>query len=170
VMSTGVNCGQVRGPVHFAFSTSIDPIVSLEQSVTRMAVTTEKEAQSQSGDNRTMGRKTIVPYALYRGHGFISPQLAAQTGFTTEDLELLKQSLAMMFEHDRSAARGQMSPQRCIAFRHESPLGNAPAHRLFERIKIVRKDDNKPPRAFNDYEVIIDTSNLPSGITVEEWV
>jgi CRISPR-associated protein Csd2 len=135
-----------------------------------MAVTTEKEAESQSGDNRTMGRKTILPYALYRGHGFISPQLAAQTGFTTDDLALLKQSLAMMFEHDRSAARGQMAAQKCIAFRHESPLGNAPAHRLFERIKIVRKDDNKPPRAFSDYEVAIDTSTLPSGITVEEWV
>jgi len=170
VTSTGVNCGQVRGPVQLAFATSINPIVSLEQSLTRMAVTTEKESASQGGDNRTMGRKTIVPYALYRGHGFISPQLAAQTGFSEADLQLLKQSLAMMFEHDRSAARGMMAPQACIAFRHDSALGNAPAHKLFERIKVAKKDEGKPARAFSDYEVIVDEANLPNGITIERWV
>ncbi len=170
VMSTGVNCGQVRGPVQFAFATSVDPISTLEQSVTRMAVTTQKEADSQGGDNRTMGRKTIVPYALYRAHGFISPQLAAQTGFTEDDLALLKQSLAMMFEHDRSAARGQMASQLCIAFRHDSPLGNAPAHKLFERITIERKDAGKPSRSFADYQVTVDEANLPAGVTVEHWV
>lgn len=170
VMSTEVNCGQVRGPVQFAFATSAEPITALEQSVTRMAVTTTKEAEGQSGGNRTMGRKTIVPYALYRGHGFISPQLAAQTGFTEADLALLKQALAMMFEHDRSAARGQMSAQACIAFRHDTPLGNAPAHKLFERVKIVRKDASKPSRAYSDYEVTVDEAGLPAGITVERWV
>jgi CRISPR-associated protein Csd2 len=170
VMSTSVNCGQVRGPVQFAFATSVDPIVPLEQSVTRMAVTTEKEAQSQGGDNRTMGRKTIIPYALYRGHGFISPQLAAQTGFSEEDLDLLKQSLGMMFDHDRSAARGMMAPRACIAFRHDSPLGNAPAHRLFERITIKRTDESQPAREFGHYSVRVDESNLPAGITVERWV
>lgn len=170
VMSTGVNCGQVRGPVQIAFAASAEPITALEQSVTRMAVTTQKEADSQGGDNRTMGRKSIVPYALYRAHGFISPQLAAQTGFSDEDLALLKQSLNMMFEHDRSAARGQMSAQKCIAFRHDNALGNAPAHKLFERVRIVRKDDSKPSRAFSDYEVTVDESNLPPGISVEHWV
>lgn len=170
VMSTGVNCGQVRGPVQLAFATSTDPITMLEQSVTRMAVTTQKEADAQDGDNRTMGRKTIIPYALFRAHGFISPQLAAQTGFTEGDLALLKQSLAMMFEHDRSAARGQMAPQKCIAFRHESPLGNAPAHKLFERVCIAKKDAGKPARAFADYDVTVDEAKLPAGVTVEHWV
>ncbi len=170
VMSTDVNCGQVRGPVQFAFATSADPIVPLEQSVTRMAVTTEKEAESQSGDNRTMGRKSIVPYALYRAHGFVSPQLASQTGFSEEDLSLLKQSLAMMFEHDRSAARGQMAAQACIAFRHESALGNAPAHKLFERVTVTKKDAGKPARSIGDYDIEIDESGLPSGVTVERWV
>jgi CRISPR-associated protein Csd2 len=170
VMSTGVNCGQVRGPAQLAFATSVDPIAAFEQSVTRMAVTTQKEAESQGGDNRTMGRKSIVPYALYRAHGFISPHLAAQTGFSDEDLALLKQALGMMFEHDRSAARGQMAAQKCIAFRHESALGNAPAHKLFERVRIVRKDTARPARAFTDYEVTIDEAGLPPGISVEHWV
>lgn len=170
VMSTGVNCGQVRGPLQIAFATSAEPITALEQSVTRMAVTTQKEAESQGGDNRTMGRKTIIPYALYRAHGFLSPQLAAQTGFSEDDLSLLKHSLNMMFEHDRSAARGQMAAQKCIAFKHESPLGNAPAHKLFERVKIVPKDTSKPSRAYTDYEVTVDDKNLPQGVTVEYWV
>jgi CRISPR-associated protein Csd2 len=171
VMSTGsAKCGQVRGPVQFAFSTSVDPIVPLEQSVTRMAVTKEEDAAKQEGDNRTMGRKTIIPYALYRGHGFISPQLAAQTGFSEEDLDLLKQSLGMMFDHDRSAARGMMAPRACIAFRHDSPLGNAPAHRLFERITIKRTNESQPAREFGHYSVTVDESNLPAGIAIERWV
>lgn len=170
VMTTDINAGQVRGPVQIAFSRSIDPIVSLEQAITRMAVTTEKEAQKQEGGNRTMGRKEIVPYALYRAHGFISPHLAAQTGFSTDDLELLWQALEHMFEFDRSAARGEMATRRLIVFEHESALGNAPAHRLFERIAIERADTSKPPRSFPDYNIEFDTSNLPSGITVHERV
>jgi len=174
VMTTEVNCGQVRGPVQFTFARSIDPIVALEQSITRMAVTTEREAEAQSQRQaeqaRTMGRKEIVPYALYRAHAFLSPYLAAETGFSQADLDLLRQALAMMFEHDRSAARGEMAARRCIAFRHESMLGNAPAHALFERVQVRRKDPSRPPRQFSDYEVIVDTDDLPPGITVEQWL
>ncbi len=136
VMSTGVNCGQVRGPVQLTFSRSVDPIVALEQTITRMAVTTDKEATAQEGGNRTMGRKEIIPYGLYVAHGFISPHLAADTGFSEDDLKLLWQSLQMMFEHDRSAARGEMTARKMVVFEHESALGNAPAHALFDRIKI----------------------------------
>lgn len=170
VLSIGANAGQVRGPIQLTFARSIDRIITLEHSITRMAVATEAEAEKQGGDNRTMGRKNTVPYGLYRAHGFISPHLAAQTGFSTDDLALFKQSLAMMFDHDRSAARGQMAPQRCIAFKHDSALGNAPAHKLFERITAQLKDENKPPRSIADYEIKVDTTNLPAGITIEEWV
>jgi len=168
VMSTGVNCGQVRGPVQITFSRSIDPIVAGEHSITRMAVTTEKEAEAQGGDNRTMGRKASIPYGLYLGHGFVSPQLAAQTGFSQDDLELLWKALKEMFETDRSASRGMMSTRKLIVFKHESPLGNAPAHALFERVKIVRKQ--APARAFTDYDVQIDKQGLPLGIEVLEMV
>jgi len=170
VMTTGVNCGQVRGPVQFAFSRSVDPIVTLEQSITRMAVTTEAEAEKQEGGNRTMGRKEIVPYALYVAHGFISPHLAADTGFSQADLDLLWQALKMMFEVDRSAARGEMSSRKLLVFEHESLLGNAPAHALFDRVKITRKDLTRPARAFSDYEVAVDKANLPSGITMHEML
>jgi CRISPR-associated protein Csd2 len=170
VMTTGVNCGQVRGPVQFAFATSVDPIVALEQSITRMAVTTEGESEKQDGGNRTMGRKELVPYALYVAHGFISPHLAADTGFSQADLDLLWQSLKMMFEVDRSAARGEMSSRKLIAFEHECMLGNAPAHALFERVRIARKDTTRPARAFSDYEVSLDRSNLPTGITMHEML
>jgi len=164
------NCGQVRGPVQITFSRSVDPIVALEQSITRMAVTTEDEAKDQEGGNRTMGRKEIVPYALYVAHGFISPHLAADTGFSQADLDLLKQALGQMFEIDRSAARGEMSARRCWAFEHESMLGNAPAHSLFDRVKIVRKDPTRPARAFADYDVSLDEAGLPQGIKVHRWV
>ena len=164
VMSTEINCGQVRGPVQIAFARSIDPIVSLEQAVTRMAVTNEKDIDKE----RTMGRKEIVPYGLYVAHGFISPHLAAQTGFDTDDLALLWQSLGMMFEHDRSAARGEMSTRSLVVFEHESPLGNAPAHRLFERIQITRKDPASPARAYADYDVSVKKDDLPPGITIHE--
>ncbi len=170
VMSTGVNCGQVRGPVQFAFARSIDPIVALEQSITRMAVTTKEESEKQDGGNRTMGRKEIVPYALYVAHGFISPHLAAQTGFSKADLELLWQSLNMMFEHDHSAARGEMSSRKLVVFEHESMLGNAPAHALFDRVKIDRKDQAKPARQYADYLVTFDKENLPAGITVHDML
>ncbi|MBI2817801.1 MAG: type I-C CRISPR-associated protein Cas7/Csd2 [Acidobacteria bacterium] len=174
VMTLDINCGQVRGPVQMAFARSVDPIVSLEQSITRMAVATEREAEKQSGDNRTMGRKEIVPYGLYVAHGFISPNLAADTGFSDEDLDLLWRALGRkegdggMFEHDRSAARGEMASRRLIAFEHESMLGNAPAHALFARLKIARKDPAKPARSHSDYEVTLDKDNLPPGITVHE--
>ena len=126
VMSTGKNAGQVRGPVQLTFSRSIEPIVPLEHSITRMAVATEAEAEKQQGDNRTMGRKFTVPYALYRCHGFISAPLAEQTGFSEEDLKLFWEALLNMFEHDRSAARGQMATRRLIVFKHDSKMGKAP--------------------------------------------
>lgn len=170
VMSTGVNAGQVRGPVQIAFSCSLDPIVSLEQSITRMAVTTEKEAEKQSGGNRTMGRKEIVPYALYRAHGFISPHLAEQTGFSAADLQLLWTALENMFEHDHSAARGEMSTCRLFVFEHESKLGNAPARKLFNLIDVKVTDASRPARQFEDYEVTVNRDGVPSGVTLHERV
>lgn len=133
VMSTGANAGQVRGPVQLTFARSIDPIVTLEHSITRMAVATEGEAEKQGGDNRTMGRKNTVPYGLYRAHGFITPAFASQTGFSQEDLDLLWQALIDMFELDRSAARGLMTSRALAVFKHDSPLGNARAADLFAR-------------------------------------
>jgi CRISPR-associated protein Csd2 len=170
VMSTGVNCGQVRGPVQLTFSRSVDPIVSLEQSITRMAVTTQEESNKQEGGNRTMGRKEIVPYGLYVCHGFISPHLADQTGFSGDDLSLLWEALKGMFDHDRSAARGEMTSRRLVVFEHESLLGNAPAHALFERVRTVRKDQAKPPRAYSDYEVTVDKVGMPTGIALYEMI
>lgn len=156
VMSTGVNCGQVRGPAQLTFARSVDPIVALEHSITRMAVATEAEAEKQQGDNRTMGRKHTVPYGLYIAHGFISAFLARQTGFSEDDLELLFESLEHMFEHDRSAARGEMSTRGLYVFRHESELGNAHAHSLFDRIAVSRKAGSEVPRSFSDYTVTFD--------------
>ncbi|MBX3439863.1 MAG: type I-C CRISPR-associated protein Cas7/Csd2, partial [Planctomycetaceae bacterium] len=168
VMSTDVNCGQVRGPIQFGIARSIDPIVSQEYAVTRCAVTTEKEAKDQSGDNRTMGRKFAVPYGLYRAHGFINPHLAKQTGFDSNgaDLHLLWTALARMFEADRAAARGEMAAQRLIVFKHESPLGNAPANKLFALVGVQLADPIKPPRSFNDYLVEVNDSELPEGIMI----
>ena len=170
VMSLEINCGQVRGPVQLAFARSVDPIVTLEESITRMAVATEREAETQGGDNRTMGRKEIVPYGLYVAHGFISPHLAADTGFSEADLSLLWQALQMMFEHDRSAARGEMASRKLVVFEHESLLGNAPAHSLFDRVKITRKDPTKTARVYSDYDVKLDKDNLPAGITVHDML
>jgi CRISPR-associated protein Csd2 len=166
VMSTGINCGQVRGPVQFTFSRSVDPIISQEHSITRMAVATEAEAEKQGGDNRTMGRKHTVPYGLYVVHGFISSFLAKQTGFSEDDLELLWQALAQMFEHDRSAARGEMNTRGLYVFKHDSELGNAPAHSLFDRIKVQRKDGIEVARSFQDYNVTVNDQDLPSGVTL----
>ena len=170
VMSTGANAGQVRGPVQLTFGRSVDPIVTLEHCITRMAVATEAESEKQSGDNRTMGRKNTVPYGLYLTHGFISSHLANQTGFTEEDLTLLKTALGQMFEHDRSAARGLMGAKRCIAFKHASALGNAPAHKLFDLVKVAKKAGVEVPRQFSDYDVTLDLAALPAGVTVEEWI
>lgn len=166
VMSTGVNCGQVRGPVQLTFARSVDPIVAQEHSITRMAVATEAEAEKQGGDNRTMGRKHTVPYGLYIAHGFISSHLAAQTGFSDDDLELLWESFENMFEHDRSAARGEMTTRELYVFKHTSQLGNAHAHSLFARIQTKLKDGVTVPRDFSDYSVIINRKDLPPGITL----
>ena len=166
VMSTGTNCGQVRGPVQLTFGRSISPIVVQEHSITRMAVTTEKEAEAQEGENRTMGRKFTVPYGLYQVHGFISAHLANQTGFSEEDLALLWEALVNMFEHDRSAARGEMTMRGLYVFQHESPLGNAPAHSLFKRIKPTLKESVLVPRQFEDYRLELDPSPLPAGVSL----
>jgi CRISPR-associated protein Csd2 len=189
VMSTGINCGQVRGPVQLTFAHSIEPIVPIEISITRMAATNEKEKAARvAGDdsnerkeNRTMGRKHIVPYGLYRAHGFISAKLAERSGFADVDLDLVFEALQNMFEHDRSAARGEMASRQLIIFKHATALGNASAHSLFDRVKIGRNVDgdfrevddrgigNLPPaRKFADYKIEIDRDNLPSGIEIIE--
>jgi CRISPR-associated protein Csd2 len=181
VMSTGVNCGQVRGPVQFTFARSVEPIMPLEISITRMAATTEKDAE-EKGDIRTMGRKHIVPYGLYRAHGFISAPLAQGskgTGFSEDDLALLWEALGNMFDHDRSAARGEMSKRRLVVFKHENRMGNAPAHSLFDRVTVERvyngealpvgdqRTHNYPPaRAFGDYAVNVESANLPAGVEI----
>lgn len=171
VMSTKVNTGQVRGSVQLTTARSISPIVSMEHAITRCAVTSKEDAEKK---DREMGRKFAVPYGLYRGFGYVNPTLAEQTGFREEDLELFKRALNEMFENDRSAARGQMSPVRCIAFRHEHKLGNARADQLFSRVKVERKDDLKgdarPPRSKDDYSITVAAGNLPAGVTIEEWV
>lgn len=181
VMSTGVNCGQVRGPVQFSFARSVEPILPLEISITRLAATTEADADAKGG--RTMGRKHIVPYGLYRAHGFVSVPLASHpakgTGFSRADLELLFEALGAMFDHDRSAARGEMSKRRLVVFRHASALGSAPAHLLFDRVKTWRVHQGEkapvgdpstqswpPARAFSDYEITVDRENLPEGVEV----
>lgn len=164
VMSTGVNCGQVRGPVQMTFARSVDPIVATEHSITRMAVATEKESESQDGDNRTMGRKHTVPYGLYRAHGFVSAFLARQTGFSPDDMELFFKALEGMFEHDRSAARGEMSTRGLYVFEHQSELGNAQAHSLFDRIEISRRPEVEVARRFADYDVAIRESGFPDGV------
>ena len=168
VMSTGANAGQVRGPVQITFARSIDPVVTLEHSITRMAVATEAEAEKQSGDNRTMGRKNTVPYGLYVAQGFVSPALAAQTGFSEEDLGVLWDALANMFEHDRSAARGLMSTQKLIVFKHASALGNAHAHELFKSVLITKKAAVAVPRDFSDYEVSFSAEGEFAGVEVIE--
>lgn len=168
VMTTEVNAGQVRGPVQLGFATSIDPVTAQEITITRSSVTNEKDADKE----RTMGRKYIVPYGLYRCHGFVSANLAGDatkgTGFSQADLDLLFEALVNMFEHDRSAARMEMNAQRLIVFRHASKLGEAPAQKLFERVAVARKADVKLPRAFKDYEVTIDRDGLPAGVEIIE--
>lgn len=170
VMTTDVNAGQVRGPVQFTTSRSISPIVSMEFAITRCAVTNKKDEEKE----RTIGRKFAVPYALYRGFGYVSPTLAAQTGFSDVDLALFKNALSMMFENDRSAARGRMSPVRCIAFKHENKLGNARADQLFARVKVELKrepgSDARPPRSKEDYQIHVESNDLPEGVSIEYWV
>jgi CRISPR-associated protein Csd2 len=186
-MSTGINAGQVRGPVQIAFARSVEPILPLEISITRMAATNEKEkADREKGtegdertENRTMGRKHVVPYGLYRAHVFVSAKLAERTGFGQEDLDHVFDALKSMFEHDRSAARGEMAARRVIAFKHASALGNAPAHQLFDRVTVQRKFrgdlhalgddrlDNAPPaRRYEDYEISIQRDGAPDGVEI----
>jgi CRISPR-associated protein Csd2 len=165
VMATEINCGQVRGPVQLAFARSVDPVMSQEVSITRMAVTNEKDLEKE----RTMGRKHIVPYGLYVAHGFISAPLAEKTGFSDDDLELLWNALINMFEHDRSAARGMMSSQKLFVFKHKDKLGNAPAHKLFDLIDIQRNDRTEgPARSFKDYTVTV--GEAPEGVEMIEML
>lgn len=164
VMSTEVNTGTVRGPVQIAFARSIDPVFPQEISITRMAVTNEKDVEKE----RTMGRKHIIPYGLYRTHGFVSAALAEKTGFSEDDLTILWKSLEEMFEHDHSAARGEMGTQKLIIFKHSDKLGNAPAHKLFGLIEVNRVSEDKPARDFSDYAVHINRADLPSGVEIIE--
>lgn len=166
VMTTEVNTGQVRGAVQLAFARSIDPVIPLEISITRMAVTNEKDADKE----RTMGRKHIIPYGLYRMHGFISAPLAERTGFSEADLEIFWKALEQMFEHDRSAARGEMTTRKLVVFKHDSKLGNAPAHKLFERVEVARKDGVESARSFDDYVVTVDHDNCPEGMVIIERI
>ena len=190
VLSTGINAGQVRGPVQFAFGRSVEPVLPLEVSITRMAATNEAEKKERTegeddtekrGDKRTMGRKHVIPYGLYRAHGFVSAALAPKTGFSQADEDLLLEAIVSMFEHDRSAARGEMATRKVVGFRHDSRFGNAPAHALFERVKVWRGDgedareisdsrlDNLPPaRAFGDYRITVDREDLPEGVEIVE--
>ncbi|WP_306030032.1 type I-C CRISPR-associated protein Cas7/Csd2 [Stappia sp. MMSF_3263] len=189
VMSTGINAGQVRGPVQVAFARSVEPILPLEISVTRMAATAGKDkdgggrAQEERTENRTMGRKHIVPYGLYRAHVFINAKLAEKTGFSDADLTHLFLALKMMFEHDRSAVRGEMSTRRVLAFRHANALGNAPAHVLFDRVKVARAVDGqvlpledkrlesiRPARAYSDYAITVESDRMPAGVEMLELV
>lgn len=163
VMSTGVNCGQVRGPVQLTFARSVEPVVALEHSITRMAVATEAEAEKQQGDNRTMGRKHTVPYGVYVAHGFVSSFLAKQTRFGNDDLELLFKAFEQMFEHDRSAARGEMATRGLYVFKHDSELGNAPAHALFDRLKVNPVAEGAVARGFENYQVAFDGQSLAVG-------
>ncbi len=169
VMTTEVNTGQVRGPIQLTFARSLDPIISAEFAITRCAVTNERDVSKE----RTIGRKFTVPYGLYRGYGFINASLARQTGFSEDDLALFKQALNNMFELDRSAARGMMSPVRCIAFKHEKATGNARADQLFDmvsaRLRPELTAEGRPPRSQHDYVIEL-TGDLPEGVTVEEWI
>src|ERR1700730_747645 len=189
VMSTGIHCGQVGGPVQLSFARSAESIVPLEISITRMAATNEAEkkkneevsGEDERTENRTMGRKHIVPYGLYRAHGFVSAKLAERTGFLADDLSFVWDALKNMFEHDRSAARGEMAARKLVAFEHSCALGKARAHELFERVVVERAQDgevyplgdkrldNLPPtRRFSDYPGTIDAASLPGGVTIHE--
>ena len=164
VMTMEVNCGQVRGPIQFGFAKSLNPVVPQEITITRMAVTNKKDAEKE----RTMGRKFIVPYALYRAEGFISASLAQRTGFTEADLDIFWDALINMFDHDHSAARGKMSSRKLIIFKHESALGNSPAYKLFDLVKTECKDTSKPPRTYADYTINVDYDNKPENVAIIE--
>lgn len=169
VMSTGANAGQVRGPLQLTFARSVDPILPMDVSITRMAVATEGEAEKQGGDNRTMGRKAIVPYGLYLGYGFFSAPFAAQTGVTPEDLSVFWMALMQMWDVDHSASRGLMSCRGLYVFSHDNALGNAPAHTLFDRLTMELHKDVSAPRRFEDYDVILNRQ-MPEGVTLSALV
>lgn len=168
VLSTGPNAGQVRGAVQMTFARSIDPIFSLEHAIS--VCTARDETKPYKDQIGIQGRKYTVPYGLYICHGFVSSSLAKNTGFSEEDLDLFWEALTNMFDCDRSAARGLMSAQRLIVFKHDSALGNAPANQLFDRVMVKRKEGVEVPRRFADYEVSINKDNLPKGITIEEKI
>ena len=167
VMTTEVNCGQVRGPIQLSFSRSIDPIVSSEHAITRASVTNEKDLEKE----RTMGRKFTVPYGLYRAHGFVNPFLAGQTGFGEDDLALLWEGLNNAFQFDQSAARpaGSMAKRRLIVFEHDSKLGSAPSHVLLEAVQVERRAGVTTPRSFQDYEVVVDRGVVPGSVSVHDF-
>jgi len=163
-VKAALNCGQVRGPVQLGFARSVDPIVPQEVTITRIAITTESDAEKKSTE---MGRKHIVPYGLYRAEGYVSANLARKaTGFSDEDLALLWNAIINMFEHDHSAARGKMAVRELIVFKHDSELGNAPSYKLFDLIKAVRKDISSPPRKYEDYLVEVQEDMLPEGVSI----
>jgi CRISPR-associated protein Csd2 len=178
VMTTGVNCGQVRGPVQLTFSRSIDPVTPLDLSITRVAITREEDTRvvesDEQGEGRgkrtEMGRKALLPYGLYLGKGFFSPAFAAQTGVTREDLELFWEALQQMWDLDRSSSRGMMACRGLYVFSHQSPLGNAPAHRLCERIRVRRREGVEAPRSFGEYQVWVDDGDLPQGVTLTRLI
>jgi CRISPR-associated protein Csd2 len=168
VMSTGVNAGQVRGPVQITFSRSIDPIIPMEVAITRTAITRGEDlrgADGEGGKSTEIGRKALVPYGLYRGSVFVTPKFASDTGFSSEDLDLVWRALVNMWDLDHSAARGTMACRGLFVFTHDHPLGNAPAHRLFDLVTVSRSGDG-PPRQFSDYEVQINESAIPEGVTL----
>jgi len=179
VMTTGVNCGQVRGPLQFTFARSIDPVVPLDVSITRVAITREEDlavvsgeegADATGGKRTEMGRKALVPYGLYRAHAFFNPHYARKTGVDDEDLALVWQALQEMWDLDRSSARGMMACRGLYVFTHENPLGNAPAQTLFERVRVERRADVEAPRAFSDYQVVVQGSDLPVGVRLSMLV
>ncbi len=179
VMTTGVNCGQVRGPVQMTFARSHDPIMPVDIAITRIAITKPEDAQVQvsdedgkgkGGKTTEIGRKAMIPYGLYRSSGFFSPHLAVQTGVTEDDLKLFWDALKSMWEFDRSASRGMMAPRGIYVFSHENKLGNAPAHKLFERVSVQLKNKGMTPRQFGDYEVSADETDLPAGVTLTRLV
>ncbi|MGV3721867.1 MAG: type I-C CRISPR-associated protein Cas7/Csd2 [Actinomycetota bacterium] len=178
VMTTGVNCGQVRGPVQLTFSRSVDPITPMDVAITRVAVTkaqdtevltTDEDGEGRGGKRTEMGRKALLPYGLYVGHGFFSAAFAAQTGVSGEDLSLLWDALQNMWDQDRSASRGMMACRGLYVFTHDSALGNAPAHTLFDRVEVKRNEGVDAPRSFKDYSVSVDEA-LPAGVTLTRLV
>ena len=164
-VKAALNCGQVRGPVQIGFARSIDPIVSQEVTITRVAITTEKDAEVKKTE---MGRKHVVPYGLYRAEGYVSANLARRvTGFSEDDLQLLWEAILNMFEQDHSAARGNMACRKLIVFKHDSELGNAPAYKLFETVKVVRNDGVTAPRSYSDYTLSVEKNAIPQGVSFE---